>query len=467
MTDPHSQSENMNSNSGLQRLRDRTDELELIISSLTIFALFSLPGWLFESFANSYTHLSLALIVGGNLGMTIITGLSYVLGSCFVLHLLVRAYWVGLIGLRTVFPHGINWQRTPGIGPITRAHYQRELPDLEQTIQRADRIASSLFALISLLTLAILWVGLLLALMLAIAGQVGAQFGLTNRFIVITTLVMVGILAGLPALLWLLDSVLGTRLPGLQRSAGFRALIRSLTACIGLIYPQRLILPVQLTLQSNTHPRMFILLLFLGVVAIVLIGNFRVTGWTDFTLSREFHYLGDEALRQNIHSAHYEALRTGKDKLRAWPMIPAFEQSGAFVQLFLPYQPLRDNLLLKQVCAQGPDLPVSADCLQQIWSVRLNDETIALDNFRPAERGDLRMRGLLGLVPASGLQPGLQELVVTWDPSGFTDDLPLDDRYANLNTEYHIPFAFNPAYELSLPKVQVDDPAPQLHTEVP
>ena len=32
----------------MDRLRDRTDELELIISSLTIFALFSIPGWLFD-----------------------------------------------------------------------------------------------------------------------------------------------------------------------------------------------------------------------------------------------------------------------------------------------------------------------------------------------------------------------------------------------------------------------------------
>ena len=32
----------------MDRLRDRTDELELIISSLTIFALLSMPGWLWS-----------------------------------------------------------------------------------------------------------------------------------------------------------------------------------------------------------------------------------------------------------------------------------------------------------------------------------------------------------------------------------------------------------------------------------
>jgi hypothetical protein len=93
----------------LERLRDRTDELELIISSLTIFALFSLPGWMFDSFSGVYTHLSTALAIAGTVGITMLTGVCYGLAVCFVVHLMARAYWVGLIGLRTVFPDGINW----------------------------------------------------------------------------------------------------------------------------------------------------------------------------------------------------------------------------------------------------------------------------------------------------------------------------------------------------------------------
>ena len=50
-------------NEAMDRLRDRTDELELIISSLTIFALFSIPGWLFDKIADIYTHLSTSLVI--------------------------------------------------------------------------------------------------------------------------------------------------------------------------------------------------------------------------------------------------------------------------------------------------------------------------------------------------------------------------------------------------------------------
>ena len=159
----------------LARLRDRTDEIELIISGLTTVALFTLPGWLFERLAESFTHHSLLLVVSSTMMLTVLTGLCYGLGVCFLVHLMTRAYWVGLIGLRTVFPQGINWERTPGIGPLTRERYRRRLPDIKTAIERSDRLASSLFAVISVIALGILWVGAILALTGMIAGPVQAR----------------------------------------------------------------------------------------------------------------------------------------------------------------------------------------------------------------------------------------------------------------------------------------------------
>ncbi len=164
----------------LDRLRDRTDELELIISGLTIFALFSIPGWLFDKIADIYTHLSTNLVIASTVGTTLLAGTSYGLAACFVVHLMARAYWVGLIGLRTVFPDGINWSKTPGLGPLSRQYYRDTLPDLDTVIQNTDRLASSLFAVISMLTLSVLWFGTILVVILVLSGSVGARFGLTN-----------------------------------------------------------------------------------------------------------------------------------------------------------------------------------------------------------------------------------------------------------------------------------------------
>ena len=182
----------------LERLRDRTDELELIISSLTIFALFSIPGWLFDKIAGIYTHLSTSLAITGNVATTLLAGICYGLAACFIVHLMARAYWVGLIGLRTVFPDGINWARTPGLGPLSRKYYRDTLPDLDTVIQKTDRLASSLFAVISMLTLSVLWFGTILVVILVVSGVVGARFGGTNAGMGIGALLLLAVFVGVP-----------------------------------------------------------------------------------------------------------------------------------------------------------------------------------------------------------------------------------------------------------------------------
>ena len=70
--------------------------------------------------------------------------------------------------------------------------------------------------------------------------------------------------------------------------------------------------------------------------------------------------------------------------------------------------------------------------------------------FDTAERADLGMRGLIGLVPLTGLEPGLRKIEVTWNPGTADEAAPLDDRYTQLNFNYVIPFAFSPNFEMPL-----------------
>ncbi|NHA13938.1 hypothetical protein [Thioalkalivibrio sp. XN279] len=438
----------------LARLRDRTDELELIISSLTTFALFTLPGWLFERFADAYMHLSVTLVVSSSTALLLLTGLCYGLGACFLLHLLARAYWVGLIGLRAVFPQGIDWNRTPGIGPLTRENYRRRLPDLQSAIERSDRLASSLFAVISVIALAIVWIVLLITLAASLGGLVGSRFGATNFGINAAALGLVAVAAGSAVLLWILDALLAQRVPALQRAAWFRGLVSVLSRINGWLVPQRLVLPVQLTLQSNTRPIIAMILFVVAVIAIVVLGQFSFNRAVNFTVSDQFRYLDDQQEQHFagavFRSSFYEDMRHGKDRLRARPMIPSFEQRGSHLRLFLPYQPIRDNLLLERLCP-GEEEGLGAPCLARLWSVALNGQPVDLGRFLASERLDLGMRGLTGVVPLDGLAPGLQVLSVTWNPHAGSDDVPIDDRYTEARLDFDIPFLFAPEFERALP----------------
>ena len=434
----------------MERLRDRTDELELIISSLTIFALFSMPGWLLDKIADTYTHLSTSLAIAGILAGTLLAGISYVLAACFVVHLMARAYWVGLIGLRTVFPEGINWSKTPGIGPLTRQYYRDTLPDLDTVIQKTDRLASSLFAVISMLTLGVLWFGAILIVTLVVSGAIGARFGLTNTGMGIGSIVILALFLGVPLLVYLLDAQLASRVPRLRDNRAFAGLVRILRRIAGTAYPQRLVLPVQLTLQSNTRPLVFVFAMAIGVVLIVAIGNTRAAAWRNFTISGEFVYLDTAQVQQGFRSTYYEDMPSPVDRLRAWPRVDSFEQTGSFVRLFLPYQPLRDNLMLDEFCGRDAEAPDRVDCLRQLWAVSIDGTPVPMSGFESAERADLEMRGLIGLVPLTGLEPGLRRIEVVWNPDGADETAPLDDRYTQVSNRYVIPIAFAPDFELPL-----------------
>lgn len=434
----------------MDRLRDRTDELELIISSLTIFALFSVPSWLFDKIADIYTHLSTSLAIASTVGITLLAGTSFGLAACFVVHLMARAYWVGLIGLRTVFPDGINWSKTPGLGPLSRQYYRDTLPDLDTVIQNTDKLASSLFAVISMLTLSVLWFGTILTVILVVSGAVGARFGLTNTGMGIGTAVLLMVFLGIPIIVYLLDRQLASRVPRLRDSRIFAGLVRFLSRIAGFAYPQRLVRPVQLTLQSNTRPVAFFIALTLSIIVIVAVGSTRTAAWRNFTVSGEFRYLDTAQVQEGFHSTYYEDMPSPLDRLRGWPRIDSFNQNGSFVRLFLPYYPVRDNLVLDQLCGRAEEAPDRLACLRRLWTVGIDGKPVSMANFEPAERADLGMRGLVGLVPLTGLEPGLRRIEVVWNPSPAEEAAPLDDRYTQVSNRHVILIAFSPAFEMSL-----------------
>jgi hypothetical protein len=106
--------------------------------------------------------------------------------------------------------------------------------------------------------------------------------------------------------------------------------------------------------------------------------------------------------------------------------------------------------VLDQLCGSAEEAPDRVACLRQLWSVHIDGRPVLMESFVPAERADLGMRGLIGLVPLAGLEPGLRRIEVVWNPSVAEESAPLDDRYTQLNNRYVIPIAFSPNFEMPL-----------------
>lgn len=432
----------------LSRVRDRTDELELFISGLLAFTLLAVPGRIFDAWATNTVHTEGIHAHALWFGFSIAVGLCYVVAIALIAHLAIRGYWVGLIGLKTHFPQGIRWDRIPLLGGVSRDHYQRMVSTLEQSIAGADRLASVLFSTTLLFALTMVWTGLLTAVLLAIAGVVGALLGAPDQ-VALTVLGVAYVLFTVTSVLPLVleRAVLRRRARGLPSERLERA-VRVVLRGMGFVLPLRLLLPVQLTLQSNLYARNFYVVYFGAVMLAMVIGGVQTFNSTRFALFNRYAVVTDEAVDHGMASAHYESLRSEHDRLLRYPMIPADQISESQLRLFIPHQPQRDNSVARRLCtdtlpkganvAEGEQAARAAvACLARLWTITLDGAPVALDAFVPMERRDLEMRGLVGYLPLQGLPPGRHDLRLVWNAQSTA-------KGRERRREFQIPFWYAP-----------------------
>lgn len=322
-----------------ERLRERTDELELLISGLFAFALLTLPARVFDAWVGASIHVDGAVDLALRFGFQIGVGLGYALGLAFLAHLAIRAYWVGLIGLKSTFPDGIRWERVPLMGRVTRPYYQRQVGDLGQTIDRADRAASILFAMTTLVALLLVWVGVLASLGLLLCGLVGSLFEARERATFIAIGVAYVLFLGLGMVPLVLDRIVARREAAGRSAERLRHRTERLLHALGWIFPQRLISAVQFTLQSNLPGRGFmavyvaVFVLAMTSSVVLLLDSARLS------LLDSYDMLTTEAVDHGMLGAHYESLHGDGDRMAFYPMIASDRVSDTHLRLFIPHRP--------------------------------------------------------------------------------------------------------------------------------
>ncbi len=435
-----------------ERLRERTDELELIVSGLLAFALLTAPGRIFESWAINSVHTEGLFDYALMFGFIIAVGLSYSLAFTFIVHLAIRGYWIALIGLKSTFPEGIRWDRIPLMGVVSQAFYRERIGDLGRTIDRADRAASILFAMAILIALAMLWVGILATLLILFSGLLGQLFDDSDRaikIILIGTYLSFMVATLLP---FLLEKLIAYRKRSGIASPRLERTVRMLLRILGLFVPQRLIIPVQMTLQSNLNGKGFMAVYFAVIFLTSIFGSLQIASSAQFAMVHRYDVLTSEAVDGGMLSAHYESMRSEHDRLLRYPMIPSDRISEVHLRLFLPHQPKRDNALARETCSglqDGRNLEkeqaataLAHACLGSFWTITLDGEAVPLDDFVPIERRDLDLRGLVGYIPIAELLPGRHDLEIRWNADGGDEGL-LQVR------KYHVPFWFTPSVDKS------------------
>ena len=406
-------------------LHARTYEMELLISGAVVFGLLQLPPLV--------DHALLRLVEGlaGDLRIVVPMLLGYVvlgvwaLIGAFVLHLVLRAYWIGLLGLESVFPAGIRWDRAQ-VGPHWLRQLRARIGTLGESVDSTDDLCSLVFSFAFLVVVMFLYSIALFATSLAVALVICNLFFAGER-VAVTMWVVFLVLAGLQGLPIALDKRAGARLaPG----GLAERLLERLLSFSSVLTPMRWVGPIQLTLTTNMSPArvataMVVVSFVLGVgfvsVSFVRGGMIRLDSYT---------YYPGQLHEQGIDAQHYRDRRdTGAQSAPA-PSIQSMVIAEPYLELVMRYAPRRHNALVAADCpgveplrsdglsfGRGGELEASrvravARCVGSLFKTSLDGERLEDLRWDFTIEPGTDLPALTVFIAVDGLAPGRHELEV-------------------------------------------------------
>lgn len=421
-----------------------TRELELLISAGLIFALMQLPGVLDNWWQHTTVHVG-----GAAFGAVFVTYyvaklVAYGLIAAIAAHFLLRGFWVAIMGLRSVFPHGANTEKLEH-GEIFTKFYANRMLSLEEIEQRADRIAASIFAFVFLF----LTIFVMMAFWAALAGLVAliiVKVTGNDRLAMPVLLTVFALFVVLQSFVASVDKTSRKRpvSPRIERA--------SLKIMQWLYYPtfNFIYAPVFLTFTSHTSKRKMNILLvgFLySTIGLFMLSIFSSRGIIGFD---SYSYYPQQARPFQLRTIHYDNLRD-RDVPVNEPSIQSDIIQDPYVRLFLPYDAQEDNKRMRALC---PDVkPVRGEgfffarraklaasrvaeldrCFDRVYQIALDGKPLPKPGFLFYRHPQGGVAGRLALIPVGSLAAGKHLLSVRHTPlPGVKKDEDAD--------EYYIPF---------------------------
>ncbi len=442
-------------------LHRRTWELELLLSGAIIVALFKFPGAVDEIFNQVRLHISSELF----------TPLFYIyypakmaltpMMLILMLHILIRGFWVGLVGLNAVFPGGIKWDKID-VGPLTRSLYESRL-STRRLQERADQLSSALFSvLFIILTFAVavgLWALLSIAIALFIKSILGSGLDIEvlaerSYFAVFLIIVAPPSIVNLVDLLAKKAPGLIDRWPRLARIARGTLLTYYYGFFLFLWYPPIAVLVSNLSRRRlrwweaglASIPASMLLAL---TVVLPLFGP-RLASLNSYV------YAPPLAQESGQSAVHYDSLRPADAPVAA-PSIQSDMLRDPYLRLFLPYDAYHDNNRLAEFCPEvepfradgdllaaflsrptAPDARAAAlGCFSRLWTVELDGRQIADLELWFADQPGNGGRGAITYLAIDQLPPGRHLLVIRKATTARDRE---HSRHNPEHFEFYIPF---------------------------
>ena len=404
-----------------------TWELELLISGAVLFALFQIPPLLNGFFARVEPHatstaLSVLLFV-----QLYVRAIVYALMASFVVHLVARAYWVGLVGLHSVFPKGVRWENFKS-GPVGLEVYKERLVSLPAIISRTDNFCSVIFSFAFLLVLLFAFTVCLTSIYSVIAYGIAYLF-LGGKNTDAIFLVLALLTALVPAATTFVDRRFGQRLGPRGRGIVKRLVILAYRGTA-----QGVISPIFVPLLTNVGRRKMVAIFYVSLFSILTFVIAERFARNDQLSFNSYDYFGPSS-RFGVDYRFYENQRDPGDIYARTPSIQSDIVTGSYVKLFIPYYPRRYNPALAKSCPAlhplqtrglqiGADTPVPdsaaipvLECLGRIHGVTVDGAPRPDLEYRFYEHPVTGIKGVITYIPADSLTRGQHVITVQQVPA--------------------------------------------------
>ncbi len=405
----------LESRNQLPRHTTPTWEVELLISGVAVFAMLQLPGWLDDGFFSIQPRLETKWYQLAILVYFYSKSVAVILAATFVIHLLLRARWIALVGMHSVYPGGVRWEKVR-MGPVQRELTERSQLTMEAIIERADNLATTIFA--SGVAMALIVVNL--------TALLGVVFIATNALIWVTgweddfgqfPLLVIALIFMVIFVVTNLDRRYGAR----WVKGGLMYRVSSVTyRLISRVGMGRSNNRIMALLSSNTDNWVMLMVPILVIGGAITGVMLAYSGMRDVTKLGGYD-LFPEATGVAVDAANYTDSRD-PSRDPAVPFVQSMVVTGPYLKLILPYEPRRDGPALRGNCPASAKTGTEraaglVNCLQALHPVALDGKLADNLHYEVASDPRTDRPALLAMIDIRSLSPGRHELRVGRAPA--------------------------------------------------
>lgn len=392
-----------------------TWEMELLLSGATVFAMIQATqvvtewaGHLLPRLADNPRMFASVLFTYGNGALTLLT-------LAFLLHLTLRAYWVALVGIDSVYPDGPRFERLR-TGPIQREILRKRWRAMSDRIESADNAATVVFALGISMALILIPVSAVVSLLYLVAAAFGWLAGRPEL-----TSTVFGLLAALGFLpFWIATSLDKRRGERWAEDGWWRRACTAVLRAYTRLGMGRDSNPMVMVFSTNIGERKGMVIVFIAMFGAMLGSTVLLA------LSRDQLGVGSYAdypdprrgMAGALDGRNYASMQE-PDQHPNLPFLPSPVSRGDYLLLVVPYVPMLHGELFARCRTQAEAAAADEDarrarqlaCVGAGFTVTLDGQPVDVgpDWYSDPKRD---LRGLAWMLPVSTLADGRHELAV-------------------------------------------------------